>query len=410
MNYKELLFNKDKVLTFYPELAVILNKYDKILAEEDYKIGKTDKKRKAGTLGLNEAIIINQINYWNEINKKAEKSKKFKDGYYWTYNTYEKWAENDFPYWSADTIRKSITALESMGIVISTDKYNSYKIDNTKWYRIDYDRLQEIINIVEENDKENSNEKNQDEKEVSQAVNENCDCVNESYIDGLGNFNKPIPDISTENNNIDYSTENTINSFSNEKDNSKQSLDIYNSQVGELGTDTPEAAESETDKPKSNITRTFGVIKHEQKQHELKDMPTRTKEIAYELTEDEDLSKKACYCMEYFLECYKSHRHKEHPNLTEPVLKRVVNDMLSGMTERIEGKDGDIYDNDYYPLICHEVDSADFEAVIDQYFSTVFTQKTDYGICHFLDENVLPKIMNKCMLHGGHWYESHEPY
>ena len=85
MNYKELLFNKDKVLSFYPELAVILNKYDEILAEEEFNNGKTNKngkKSRAGTLGLNEAIIINQISYWNEINKKS--GNNFKDGYYWT--------------------------------------------------------------------------------------------------------------------------------------------------------------------------------------------------------------------------------------------------------------------------------------------------------------------------------------
>ena len=183
MNYKELLFNKDKVLSFYPELAVILNKYDEILAEEEFNNGKTNKngkKRRAGTLGLNEAIIINQISYWNEINKKS--GNNFKDGYYWTYNTYEKWSKSDFPYWSADTIRKTITALEEIGVIISTDKYNSYKIDNTKWYRVDYDKLQEIINIVEEK-----------ETQVTQEEYESCDCVCESYIDGHGNVHKPIP-------------------------------------------------------------------------------------------------------------------------------------------------------------------------------------------------------------------------
>ena len=203
MNYKELLFNKDKVLSFYPELAVILNKYDEILAEEEFKNGKTNKggnRRRAGTLGLNEAIIINQISYWNEINKKT--GHNLKDGYYWTYNTYEGWAKNDFPYWSADTIRKSISALENMGIIISTDKYNSYKIDNTKWYRVDYDKLQKIIDIVEEA-----------ENQVPQMECESCDCVNASYTDGLCNSHKPILDITPENTNRDYAD----NSLSSER-------------------------------------------------------------------------------------------------------------------------------------------------------------------------------------------------
>lgn len=219
MNYKELLFNKDKVLSFYPELAVILNKYDEILAEEEFKNGKTNKggnKRRAGTLGLNEAIIINQINYWNEINKKT--GRNLKDGYYWTYNTYDGWAKNDFPYWSADTIRKSISALENMGIIISTDKYNSYKIDNTKWYRVDCDKLQKIIDIVEESE----NQVPQVERVSCSFVNESCDCVNESYTDGLGNIHKPIPEITTENTTRDY----TDNSLSSERASESESPQI----------------------------------------------------------------------------------------------------------------------------------------------------------------------------------------
>ena len=58
MNYKELLFNKDKVLSFYPELAVILNKYDKILAEEEFNNGKTNKN---GRTRIRKTIKRNRI-------------------------------------------------------------------------------------------------------------------------------------------------------------------------------------------------------------------------------------------------------------------------------------------------------------------------------------------------------------
>ena len=201
MNYKELLFDKDKVLSFYPELAVILNKYDKILAEEEFKKGIGDgKKRKAGTLGLNEAIIINQISYWNEINKKT--GNNFKDGYYWTYNTYDKWAKSDFPYWSADTIRKSINDLEKMAVIISTDKYNTYKIDNTKWYRIDYDKLQKIIDVVKKNEKGDSDENEKTAKNKAYAtcgsVYVSCIDENSTCTDGNGNLHRPIPEITSE--------------------------------------------------------------------------------------------------------------------------------------------------------------------------------------------------------------------
>ena len=80
MNYKELLYNKDKVLTFYPELAVILNKFDEIeskrISEETGELKKPDKT------GLNKAIFLNQLNYWIELNEQS--GINFEDGYYWS--------------------------------------------------------------------------------------------------------------------------------------------------------------------------------------------------------------------------------------------------------------------------------------------------------------------------------------
>lgn len=89
-------------------------------------------------LGLNEAIIVQQIHYWIQINERADRNAS--DGYYWTYNTYEQWAEQ-FPFWSVKTIKRTISRLESAGILI-TDHLNKSKMDQTKWYRIDYDKLQ----------------------------------------------------------------------------------------------------------------------------------------------------------------------------------------------------------------------------------------------------------------------------
>lgn len=203
---------------------------------------------------------------------------------------------------------------------------------------------------------------------------------------------------------------NTPNSFSNEKDNSKPNgLELYNSEVGELRTDTPEP--EETNSPKVNITMTLGKRERPSRKHELQDMPTRAKEIAYRLTEDEKLSDKTFDCVKYFIDCYKANRGREHVNLRNDTIERVVTTMLSTITVPVDGKDGDYFENDYSPLICHEVDKEDFEEVIDKYFATDFSEKTDYSIVHFLNENVLPKIMNKCSVGNGYnWYESHEPY
>ncbi|MED4978243.1 DnaD domain protein [Geobacillus stearothermophilus] len=91
----------------------------------------------AKAIGLNEAIILQQLHYW------LQESRNIRDGYKWVYNTYEDW-QKQFPFWSETTIKRTIRKLENQGIVVS-DNFNSLKIDKTKWYRIDYDRLDEII-------------------------------------------------------------------------------------------------------------------------------------------------------------------------------------------------------------------------------------------------------------------------
>lgn len=95
----------------------------------------------AEIIGLNEAIILQQIHYWLNINKKTNKN--FRDGFYWTYNSYEEW-QKQFPFWSIRTITRIFSSLEKDGLLISSN-YNKLKIDRTKWYRIDYERLQTLI-------------------------------------------------------------------------------------------------------------------------------------------------------------------------------------------------------------------------------------------------------------------------
>lgn len=88
----------------------------------------------AKLIGLNEAIVLQQLHYW--ICHNADKNRNFKDGHYWTYNSYKEW-EKEFPFWSSSTIKRTFTSLEKQNLVISAN-YNKLKIDKTKWYTIDY--------------------------------------------------------------------------------------------------------------------------------------------------------------------------------------------------------------------------------------------------------------------------------
>lgn len=96
----------------------------------------------ARKIGLNEAIILQQIHYWNEINRNAKNN--YRDGHYWTFNTYEGWSEQ-FPFWHKNTVSRIIKNLKHMRLII-IGRYNKLKIDRTQWYRIDY----EALRILEE--------------------------------------------------------------------------------------------------------------------------------------------------------------------------------------------------------------------------------------------------------------------
>jgi hypothetical protein len=91
----------------------------------------------ATMIGGWEAVVLQQIHYWLEINQEANRN--FRDGYYWTFNTYENW-QKQFSWLSLKTIKRVITNLEKMDLLVS-DNFNSLKIDRTKWYRINYDAL-----------------------------------------------------------------------------------------------------------------------------------------------------------------------------------------------------------------------------------------------------------------------------
>lgn len=102
----------------------------------------------ARVLGLNEAIVVQQIHYWLEINRKAKIN--FHDNRTWTYNTYEKWQSENFDFWSARTLKRIFTGLFDKEILIKGN-YNLHKYDRTLWVSINYDKLDEILSEYEKN-------------------------------------------------------------------------------------------------------------------------------------------------------------------------------------------------------------------------------------------------------------------
>lgn len=90
----------------------------------------------AQKIGLNEAIILQQIHYW--LNPKHNKN-IFEDRH-WVWNTYEQW-QQQFPFWGEKTIRRAISNLEDAGLL---DSFVTRDFRKLKYYTINYNRLEEL--------------------------------------------------------------------------------------------------------------------------------------------------------------------------------------------------------------------------------------------------------------------------
>lgn len=93
----------------------------------------------AKAIGLNEAIVLQQIQYWIALEQGIEK-----DGRRWIYNTVEEW-QKQFPFWGKNTLIRTIKNLREMGILLSCS-LSSNAWDRTLYYSIDYNKLQQCIN------------------------------------------------------------------------------------------------------------------------------------------------------------------------------------------------------------------------------------------------------------------------
>ena len=92
--------------------------------------------RLAVELGLNEAIFLQQVQYW--ISREAG---IYAHGHRWIYNTVRQWQEQ-FPFWSESTIKRTISSLEKQQVLFSATVGDAF--NKTKAYTINYDRIEEI--------------------------------------------------------------------------------------------------------------------------------------------------------------------------------------------------------------------------------------------------------------------------
>jgi uncharacterized phage protein (TIGR02220 family) len=138
-------------------------------------------------IGLNEAVILQQIHYW------VMSSIHVIEGRKWIYNSYKEW-QNQLPFWSESTIKRTIHSLEDQGYLISGN-WNNSKMDKTKWYTIDYERI-EALDALQHEPSIAQHEPSIVHYEPSIAQNEPSN-MSEWHMEDT-NLNQAIPESTTE--------------------------------------------------------------------------------------------------------------------------------------------------------------------------------------------------------------------
>src|SRR5699024_7302832 len=124
----------------------------------------------AKEIGLNEAIVLQQMHYWLNMSKHNYDDKK------WIYNSYTKWVLQ-FPFWSESTVKRAIGSLEKKNLLY-IGNYNKAGFDKTKCYSRNYEELN---------------------KRVTRPSGQNDPTIGSKWTDDEFNLNRPIPETTTEN-------------------------------------------------------------------------------------------------------------------------------------------------------------------------------------------------------------------
>lgn len=94
----------------------------------------------AKAIGLNEAIVLQQVHYW------LERSKHEYQGQSWFYKTDEDF-HAEFSFWSVNTFRRTVSRLKERGLLLVDHLHGELmgnKFNRTKWYTVNYEELDRI--------------------------------------------------------------------------------------------------------------------------------------------------------------------------------------------------------------------------------------------------------------------------
>ncbi|MGC0798441.1 conserved phage C-terminal domain-containing protein [Pantoea agglomerans] len=130
-------------------------------------------------IGINEAIVLQQICYWLEDTTAGVEY----DGKRWVYNSINAWNEQ-FPWWTAKTIQRTVSSLKKMGLIY-VEQLKKSQHDQTNYYAINYASplLADTDNLSLSRETICPNRKGQsvpmDKDKLSQSIGSNCPNVTE---------------------------------------------------------------------------------------------------------------------------------------------------------------------------------------------------------------------------------------
>jgi len=90
-------------------------------------------------VGINESLALWQLHWVIKVKEEHQDDRTLYEGVLWCKYTLSQWQEK-LPWMSEVGIRKMLKRLETVGVLLSCQP-NAKTRDQTKWYRIDYDRL-----------------------------------------------------------------------------------------------------------------------------------------------------------------------------------------------------------------------------------------------------------------------------
>ncbi len=163
----------------------------------------------ATKIGIDAAIVLQQVHYWVEVNRK--KNSNFHEGYYWTYNTIKDW-NKCFPFYGERTIQRIFKKLKDLGL-LKVGNFNKAKFDKTSWYTIDYDVLYELVEEKQDmkspsrqNDVIEETESVDEGDKVAESIRQNgvkehdkvAESMRQNGVKEHDKMAEPIPEINTE--------------------------------------------------------------------------------------------------------------------------------------------------------------------------------------------------------------------